>query len=126
MRSITPASLVAVILSTVACHTMRPVAVNQVGTVPTGQVWVTMTDQTVVIVVRPQIVNNRLVGFVNGEYQVMPMADVQKVVMRQASVGRTAALVAVGAAGATALVVMMSSDGVYHDPCSVASSECEP
>ena len=126
MRSTLSASLILGMLSTAACHTMRPVALEQLGAIRPGQVWVTRTDQTVVLVSGPQIVNNRLVGFVNGEYQVMPAADVKQVLMRRPATARTATLVAAGAAGAAALVALLSSNGRYNDPCSVASSECEP
>lgn len=119
-------TLLVVVFSSAACHTMRPVAMEELTAVRPGQVWVTRADQSVVLVAGPQIVNNRLVGFVDGVYRVIPAADVQRVVMRRPATARTAALVTVGAVGVASVVFMMSGTGNSFDDCSVASSECVP
>jgi hypothetical protein len=116
--------LLVAVLSSAACHSMRPVAMEELAAVRPGQVWVTRADQSVVLVAGPQIVNNRLVGFVDGVYRVIPAADVQRVVMRRPATGRTAALVSVGAVGAASVIYLLSGTGGSGDPCMLASSEC--
>jgi hypothetical protein len=126
MRLAMCSALMLASVSLAGCHTMKPVSLEEVGAVRPAQVRVTRTDQSVVVVYGPQVLNNRLVGFVDGTYRVMPAADVKQVLVRQPAGGRTAALIAAGALGVTALVYTLSSTGTYRDPCRLGSSECEP
>ena len=126
MRFTKVGAVVLALLSLAGCHTMRPVSLDDVSAMRPGQVRVTRTDRSVVVVYGPRLLENRLVGFVDGKYQVMPVADVQLVMMRQPAAGRTAALLAAGTIGAAALVFAISGTGDYVNPCSMASSECEP
>jgi len=85
--------LLAIVLGSSACHTMQPMALSDLETTRPARVWVTRADQSVVIVEGPQIVRNRLAGFVDGVYQVMPMEAVQAVRVRRTDARRTAVLV---------------------------------
>jgi len=118
--------LIATTFSSAACHTMKPVTLDALGGIRPARVWVTRADQSVVLVEGPQLLNNRLVGFVNGRYQVMPAADVSQLRMRAPARGRTAALVTASALGVAAMAYLLSGGGGYSDPCSLASSECDP
>ena len=124
MRLVPLGSVVVLVTTTVACHTMKPLALEDLDSVRPAQAWVTRADQSVVVVAGPQIVRNRLAGFVDGVYQVMPTSEVKQVRVRRPATARTAALVAAGAVGAAGLVVLLSGTGDYDDPCSRASSEC--
>lgn len=126
MRRALLGSVVLVTLPLAGCHTMRRVSLEEVGAIRPAQVRVTRADRSVVVVHGPQVLENRLVGFVDGRYQVMPAAEVEQVLVRRPAHGRTAALIATGALGATALAYLLSGSGTYRDPCSMASSECEP
>ena len=126
MRSAMLGALILATLSSAACHTMKPVALEELGAMRPAQVWVTRGDQSVVVVYGPQVVDRRLVGFVDGRYQVMPAADVKQVLMRRRAGGRTAALIAAGAVGAAAMAYLVSNQGAYKNPCDLASSECDP
>jgi len=126
MRLIHSSSAIGLLLLSAACHTVRPLAFEDLTSVRPGQVWVTRADQTVVTVSTPQIVNNRLVGFVDGVYRVIPAADVQRITMRQPATARTAALVTAGAVGAASLIFLASGPGGSSNPCDTGSSECEP
>jgi hypothetical protein len=117
--------LMAVFVGTAACHTMRPIPLHDVHAARPMQVWVTRTDESVVLMSGPQIVNERLAGFVNGRYQVMPAETVKQVLVRRPATGRTVALVAAGVVGAAAAVILISGSGGGDDPCALASSECE-
>jgi hypothetical protein len=126
MRPITVGLLIFATLSGAACHTMRPLTLDELQNIRPAQVWVTRADQSVVVVAGPQVLNERLVGFVDGKYQVMPAADVTKVVMRKRSGGRTAALVAAGALGFAAMAAVLSAGDNYVNPCASQSSDCDP
>jgi hypothetical protein len=117
--------LTATMFLSAACHTMRPVALAELDAIRPAQVWVTRADQAVVVVSGPQVLNDRLVGFVNGRYQVMPAADVTRVLMRRPARARTAALIAAGAVSVSAMAVLVSGQGTYRNPCDRASSECD-
>jgi len=84
-------------LLSAACHVMRPVTLDQLRGIGPSQVLVTRADQSVVVVSRPQMLGARLVGFVNGKYEVMPAADVTQVLVQMPAPRRTA-LLAVGVA----------------------------
>ena len=126
MRSSLPCWLILINLSSAACHTMRPVALDELSAERPSQVWVTKVDQSVVVLSGPQILENRLVGFVDDVYQVIPAEDVRRIVMRRPAGGRTAALVVTGAAGATLLFVALAGTGDYLHPCARDTAKCEP
>jgi hypothetical protein len=119
--------LIATTLPSAACHTMRPVALEELGAIRPTRVWVTRADQSVVVVEGPRVLESGLVGFVNGSYEEMPADDVKRVLMRRSAGGRTAALVAAGAVGlTTAAFLMAGGKSSYQHPCTSASSECDP
>jgi hypothetical protein len=116
---------VLVVASTVGCHTMRPVALDDLDTVRPGRVWVTRADQSVVVVSGPRVVRNRLAGFIDGTYQVIPADEVEQILVRRPEKGKTAALVAAGAVGLAATAYLLSGTGGSKNPCRLQSSECE-
>jgi hypothetical protein len=118
--------LFAALLASTACHTMRPLALEDITSARPDQVWVTKPDESVVVLSLPQIVNNRLAGFVDGVYRVMPTAEVQSMRVRHTAVGRTAALVTAGGLAIASVIALISGSGASVDPCMVASSECDP
>ena len=118
--------LIATTLSSGACQTLKPVTLDALGGLRPSRVWVTRADQAVVVVEGPQLLNNRLVGFVDGKYQVMPAADVTQVLMRAPARGRTAVLVTAGAVGVAAIAYLVSGGSGPSDPCAGQSSDCEP
>jgi hypothetical protein len=118
--------LIGTTLSSAACHTMKPVALEELGSIRPSRVWVTRGDQSVVVVEGPRLLESGLVGFVDGRYQEVTAADVKRVLMRRPAGGRTAALVAVGAVGLTAMIVLASDKGSYQHPCTLSSSDCNP
>jgi hypothetical protein len=91
MRAIRCA-LTLVIFSTAACHHMKPVSVAQVTA--SRRVWLTLSDQSVVVVDGPQIYGTKVVGFVKGKYGEFPTTQVKQLHVRETARGRTAALIA--------------------------------
>ena len=116
MRAKLVGALPAVVLIGAACHTMRPVTLDQLGVMRPAEAWVTRADQTTVIVSGPQTFGDTLVGYVNGQFQEIPAAGLQKIVVRRKAGGKTAALVAVGTLGVVALAYAVSSTGDYRNP----------
>jgi hypothetical protein len=103
--------LIATALSPAACHTMKPVTVDQLTALRPAQVRVTSDDQDTVVIEGPQIVQGRLVGWVDGEYRVMPVGDVQRILMPAPAPRRTAALVAATAIGVAGIAYLVAGAG---------------
>jgi hypothetical protein len=103
MRASIRCVLTLAIFFTAACHRMKPVSVAQVTA--TNRVWLTLGDQSVVVVDGPQIYGTKLVGWVNGRYGEFPTSEVKEVYVREPASGRTAVLVAGGVLAGTAVMV---------------------
>jgi len=88
--------LIATMLSSAACHTMRPVTLDELGALRPASVLVTRGDQSVVVVSGPRTFGDTLVGYVDGEFEEMPAADLKQIRMKQRARGKTAALLAAG------------------------------
>jgi len=93
MRALLGCTLVVTALSSVACHTMAPATLDQLGTMKPSRAWVTLGDKSVVEISGPQIMGDTLVGYVNGVYQELPAATVKSVTVQKTSTGKTVALV---------------------------------
>jgi len=126
MRPMVMGLLAAFALSSVACHTMRPVTLDQLGAMRPAQAWVTRADQSTVIVSGPQTFGDTLVGYVNGQFEEIPVASLQKIVVRRRASGKTAALIAAGAVGIAALAAALSSSGDYRNPADRLDCEDDP
>lgn len=111
MRWTLASGLIATMLSGAACHTMAPLTWDELGGLRPSSVWVTRADQTVVQVSGPQVFGDTLVGYVNGEFQELPTAEVTRVAMRRPARAKTIALIAASTAGATLLAVWISGLG---------------
>ena len=123
MRPIMFGWLLATALSSAACHTMRPVTLDEVGRLRPAQIQATRDDQSVVVVYSPQVFGTKLVGFVDGKYQEMQAADLKQFRMRTPARGRTAALIVASALGIATFAALVTSSGNYSNPCDTASSE---
>jgi hypothetical protein len=122
MRIGTGCTLIVVALSSAACHTMRPVALDQVGGVRPTSVVVKRDHQQDVVVSNPQVFGDTLVGFVNRKYEVLPPASFNQLLMKQPAPGRTAALVAAGMLGLVGAAFLVASSG---SSAPQLSSKCE-
>jgi len=93
MRSSTGCALLLAAISSVACHTRKPIALNELNALRPEQAWVTEGDKTVILVTGPQVVGDTLVGYVNGVYEEMPAAQLTQVVVQRPATTRTVLLV---------------------------------
>ena len=123
MRVVTAGVLLAA-LASAGCYTMKPVALEGLGSVPSGRVWVTRADQSTVIVDGPRVLENKLVGFVDKVYQEMPTADVTQVMARRLVPARTTALVGAGLVGIVATIALIQGSGQAPDPCIGYTIDC--
>jgi hypothetical protein len=108
--------LTGVALASSACHTMRPMTLDELGSVRPARVWVTRGDRSVLVVSGPQMLRGDLVGFVDGRFSQVPADDVKQMLVRRPARARTAVLIAAGAIGLAAFTVMMSGKGDVYDP----------
>jgi len=116
MRTTTGCALILATLSGAACHTMRPVTLDQLGGIQPNRVWVKRDHQSVVVVSHPQVLGDTLVGFVNRKYEVMPAADLTQVLVRRPAPRRTAALVFAGTLGLAGFAAHMLGGGGQSGP----------
>jgi hypothetical protein len=79
-----------------ACSTVVPVASpgEYISTEQPERVWVTRADGAVIVLDAPQLFGESLVGFVNGNYEEMPLGQVTQLQARRAAPGRTVLLIA--------------------------------
>ena len=94
-----------------SCHTMASVTWEDISLQRPARVWVTRDDRSIVEVNGPQVCGDTLVGYIGGEFQELPTAQIQRVTVKRSAKGKTMALVAASIAGAAALGVVISSIG---------------
>ena len=122
MRTATGCALILAALSSAACHTMRPVTLDQLGGIQPDRVWVKRDHQSAVVVSHPQVLGDTLVGFVNRKYEVMPATDLTQVLVRRPAGGRTAALLVAATVGLAGVVHLVAGSG---QSAPGLSSKCE-
>jgi hypothetical protein len=128
MHRTTAAPLTALALLATACHSTRQITFDELTALRPSQVRVTRGDRAFVVEGPQVIVGNRLAGFVDGEYQVIPAADVTQVLMRVPAPGRTGALIGGAAIGVVALAYLVSGSGASDGSCNPAVGDggCVP
>jgi hypothetical protein len=109
MRRTTGFVLALAILSSAACYQTKAVSVADAPA--DTRAWLTLGDQSVVLVYGPQIYGKRLVGYVDGKYREFLIADVKAVHVRQPQGARTAALATLGALTAAGLAYLLTDPG---------------
>lgn len=117
MRVTRASVMIAAMLASTACYTMRPVTLDELGARQGSRIWVTHQDQSVVVVNGGQVFRGKLVGFVDGKYRELAPTDLQQMRVRKLAAGRTLALVGAGAAAFTVGAVLLSGREAYFDPC---------
>jgi hypothetical protein len=120
MRSTPKVWLVAAALGTLACHSMVPLTWSEIATQRPPRVYVTQ-DGSRVELAGPQVFNDTVVGYINGEFVELPTASLQGVTVRQPARGKTIGLVVASIAAAAGIAVWMSSVG---DPAPVQFLDC--
>ena len=82
---------------TTACTTLRPVESDDLrGPNPPDRVQVTTTDDSTVVLHNPTMVDDTLVGFVDGTRRAFPLSQATEIDAWEADRGRTAAAIVFG------------------------------
>ena len=104
-------------LAATACPSLEPVTLDQLTALrPQAK-----ADQSTVVVESPRVDQGRLLGFVDRNYQAMPLGDVRQVLVAQPARGRTAEVIAGTTLGLVALGYLLSDVG-HHS----SQFECNP
>lgn len=112
MRPIMGCALLLTVLSSTACHTLRPVTFDQLNVLRPTRAWVTESDQsTTILVSGPQVVGDTLVGYVNGQYQEMPTAHFKQVLVQRPATTKTLLLVGAITAGFGGMIYALAGGG---------------
>ena len=109
-----------------SCTTMKSPTLDQLRSLGPDQVWVTESDQSVVLVYEPKVVGDTLVGYIGRHRTKLPSAGIQRLRVREPAPTRTA-LLAVGlVAGFSGVLVAVSGDGPsqIQGPSNGGSADC--
>jgi hypothetical protein len=115
MRPIVGCTLLLAALASTACHTMKPLSLEQLNVVEPGRAWVTNADQAVIVVHGPRIVGDSLVGYAHGKYVHFASAGLKQVTAKSQAPVRTALLTAGIAAGVGVSIFVMAASGQHPD-----------
>lgn len=118
--------LIAATGASAACHTLKPVTLEQVNVAKPSEVNVTRGDQSIVVVSGPQVSGDTLVGYVNGKFEELPAADLKQVRMRAPARAQTAALIVATTIGIAGFAWMVTGGGGFVDPKSLEDCEDDP
>ena len=129
MRPVMGCALLLAALSSAACHTMKPVTLDQLVALKPDRVWVTDADQSVVVVAAPiNVLGDTLVGYVNGKYEEMPTGSLKRFVVQSPAKTRTVLLVAALAVGFGGFAYALTGigGGQQTNPLSVGDCDKHP
>jgi hypothetical protein len=115
MRNVTLGWLAVMTLSGAGCYTLKPVTLEQVLIHQPPRVWVTRSDQSVVVLEKPQLLGDTLVGHVNGSYEEITAAERGQLRMRAMAGGRTAAVIGVSALSVITMAALLAGSGGGDD-----------
>lgn len=124
MRSPHAAWLIAVALVGTACHKMTTLTLDEVERLRPGSIWVTDADQSTIEIAGPQVFNDTIVGYVNGEFSEVPAQGLRRMVMRQPARAKTIALFTAGTIIAGGLIWMVAGPEKFNDP-HFSSGDCD-
>jgi hypothetical protein len=110
------ASLIAVTLSGAGCYKLQPVSLQRLTVREPPAVWVTTADFTVLVLEKPRVFGDTLVGQVGGQYTELPPGEWQTIRMRTRDKAKTLALVGGTALGIGMAALLFSGSGASVTP----------
>jgi hypothetical protein len=114
-------------LASAACHTMKPVSLDQLNVLRPERAWVTESDRSVVLFDDPKVVGDTLVGYVGRHRTKLPSDALKQLRVRTPAPVRTT-LLAVGTAAALAgFLVAIAGNGQtqFTTPIAGAPGDCD-
>jgi len=126
MRPILTCTLLLAAFAGAACSTMKSPTLDQLGTLGPDRVWVTQSDESVVLFWEPTVVRDTLVGYVDNKRRKLPSAGIQELRVRTPAHTRTMLLAAglVVAFGGVLFVVSGDGPSAVQAPFQGGSGDC--
>jgi hypothetical protein len=90
----TPSLILACVIVSAGCHTIRSVQADRVTARPPQRLWVTFADRGTVVFEQPQMNGDTLTGLVYGEPEQIPLSAATRILAREPAPARTALLAA--------------------------------
>ncbi len=115
-------------LASAACSRMRTVTLDQMSHLGPERVWVTESDESVVLLYEPKVVRDTLVGYVGKHREKLPSAGVKQVRVQTKAPARTALLVGGLTVGFVGMLVAVSGNGTSQTPTTTmagAPGDCD-
>jgi len=97
-----PLVVTLLVCAVTACHTMKPVQPATLSSKSINRIWITKANDSAIVLAEPQLRGDTLAGFVNGQYEEMPLSDARSLRAREPAYGRTALLAGALTAAAVA------------------------
>ena len=98
-------------LAGAACSTMKPRTLQQIPELAPECIWVTQSDQSVVLLYEPRVVRDTLVGYVGSQRTKFPTAEIQELRVREPAHTRTMLLAAGLVVAFGGVLYAVSGDG---------------
>lgn len=114
-------------LSSAACHTMKPVSLDQLNVLRPDRAWVTESDRSVVLLEDPKVVGDTLLGYVGRHRTKLPSAELKQLRVRAPAPARTVLLAVGTAAGLAGFLVAIAGNGQSQivTPIAGAPGDCD-
>ena len=126
MRPLIGCALFLSALAGAACTTMKSPTLDQLRTLGPDRVWVTQSDQSVVLLYEPRVVRDTLVGYVGMQRAKVPGSGIQRLRVRVSAPARTMLLAGGLIAGFGGVLFAVSGHGPGHvqAPLPGGSGDC--
>jgi len=124
MRPAVRCALLLAVLASAACKTMTSVTMDQLAALHPDRVWVTASDQSVLLVFEPNVVGDTLIGYVGTQRERLPSARFTRVRVQRSAPARTALLAIGMTAGFGGFLVAISGGGAARFPAA-GSGDCD-
>jgi hypothetical protein len=126
MHPLVGCTLLFAALASAGCRTMKPVTLDQLSVLGPDRVWVTESDESVVLIFEPKVVGDTLVGYVGRKHQKLPGGDLKQLRVRTSAPIRTTLLTVglVAAFGGVLAAVSGTGQTQLQGPASGGSADC--
>jgi hypothetical protein len=104
---------------------MRPVSLEQLGVIKPDRAWVTVADQPMAVISGPQMVGDTLVGYINGQYEELPRANVKQIIVQRNAPTRTALLATAIALGVGGFAYVLTGSAGGGKPPNAGAGDCD-
>ena len=111
MRPLVGCALLLAVHASAACTTMKSPTMDQLRALGPDRVWVTESDQSVVLVDDPKVIGDTLVGYIGRQRTKLPSTGIKQLRVRAPAPARTALLAIGGTAALVGFVIAVAGSG---------------